>query len=188
MKSLHFNSKSRTIGHFFTIVLVLLLLTAGMGFAIESSTPSDNEQPAEPIVITSDTLLTDTNGNSAEFSGNVKAVQGDTVITSEKLKIFFKNKKSGKSNADETAMEKIIATGKVKIKFDNRVAVTQKAVYITSEKLLVLTGPDSTVTSEGNSISGEKITLNRADGRVRVEGGTKNRVKAIILPGKEGLN
>ncbi len=171
-----------------TILAAMLFLSVPTGFAVENKKASDTKKEADRIVITSDTLLSDPNGNNAEFSGNVKAVQGDTIITSNRLKIFFKKNSSENMNTGETAMEKIIASGNVIIKFDNRVAVTEKAVYITSEKLLVLTGQNSTVTSEGNSISGEKITVNRANGRVRVEGGTGNRVKAVILPGKDGLN
>ena len=43
-------------------------------------------------------------------------------------------------------------------------------------------GPDATVTSGDNTISGEKITFYRADGRFTVEGGTGGRVTATILP------
>jgi lipopolysaccharide export system protein LptA len=75
----------------------------------------------------------------------------------------------------------------VEIKFDNRVAVTQKAVYITAQRLMILTGPGTTVRDGENTISGETITFYRDDGRFDVDGGASGRVKALILPDGSGL-
>ena len=109
------------------------------------------------------------------------------MITADRLKIFFTGK-SEKDNASPTqSMEKLVATGNVEIKFDNRLAVAQQAVYITAQRVLTLTGPEATVTSGDNTISGESITFYREDGRFTVEGGSNGRVKAIILPEESGL-
>jgi lipopolysaccharide export system protein LptA len=43
------------------------------------------------------------------------------------------------------------------------------------------------VTSGDNTITGETITFYRADGRFTVEGGSKGRVTAVILPAESGL-
>jgi hypothetical protein len=39
------------------------------------------------------------------------------------------------------SLEKLVATGNVEIKFDNRLAVARQAVYITAQRMLILTGP-----------------------------------------------
>jgi lipopolysaccharide export system protein LptA len=53
--------------------------------------------------------------------------------------------------------------------------------------VLILKGPGATVSSGENTITGETITFYRADGRFTVEGGSKGRVSAVILPEKSGL-
>ncbi len=109
------------------------------------------------------------------------------MITADRLKIIF----SGQSKSGETSpaqsLERLVAAGNVKIKFDNRLAVAQQAVYITAQRVLTLTGPDATITSGDNTISGETITFYRDDGRFTVEGGPEGRVKAVILPEDSGL-
>ncbi len=90
--------------------------------------------------------------------------------------------------AGDESIKKIVANGNVQIKFDNRVAVTQQAVYITENRVLVLSGANSKVISGNNSISGEKITVYRTDGRIQVESGKEERVEAVLYPGEKGIN
>ena len=63
---------------------------------------------------------------------------------------------------------------------DQYQAKTDEAQYDVKTMTIVLAGENSTVTSGQNSISGSKIILYRADGRVKVEGG-KNRVNAVFF-------
>lgn len=138
------------------------------------------------IQITSNQLIADSNENSAEFSGDVKAIQEDTVITSDRLKLYFKKESNENGeNPDADSLLKILVTGNVEIKFDNRVAVTQEAVYITDEKRLILTGPNTKISSGKDTITGEKIIYYREKGRIEVEAGKGNRVEAIIYPGEK---
>ena len=138
------------------------------------------------IKITANTLIADSKENSAEFKGNVKAVQKETVITSDRLKIYFKKGRSENTqNPDPDSLEKIVVSGNVEIQFDKRVAVTQEAVYITKDKRLVLKGANTKITSGKDTITGEKITLFRDTGRIQVEGSRANRVEAIIYPGEK---
>jgi lipopolysaccharide export system protein LptA len=67
-------------------------------------------------------------------------------------------------------------------------AVTSEAAYMNESRLLVLTGPDSTVKSGQNSIVGAKITLDRASGRITVENSVENQVKALFFTNGKGLN
>lgn len=183
---MHLNFRTTVIKWF---VLCCLLLSMGkIGMAVDKSVEDTGEKKVEKINITADTLVSDPNENNAEFIGSVKVVQGETVIISDRLKIYFSKQKTDKPGTDEGSLEKIIATGNVRINFDNRVAVSEKAVYKVTEKILILTGPDTRVSDKENSISGEKITLHRIEGKIKVESGSKNRVKAVILPGNAGLN
>ena len=168
--------------------LLVLLVWPPPGLAAAESTPQKAAAPeAQKIHITAQRLISDTANNNAEFSGNVRATQGNTQINADSLKLFFSGQSTGAEASPAQSLEKLVATGNVEIKFDNRLAVAQQAVYITAQRVLILTGPGATVTSGENTISGETITFYRDDGRFTVEGGTGGRVKAIILPEESGL-
>jgi lipopolysaccharide export system protein LptA len=141
------------------------------------------------IHITSDKLISDNKAGYAEFIGNVKATQEDTVITSDSLKIYYKKHivNKGPLSVSEESIHKIIAKGNVEIKFDNRVATAQQAVYNTETMVLVLTGNNSKIISENDSISGERITFYRTDGRINVESGNKKRVEAVFFSKQKGI-
>jgi len=167
-----------------------------LGALSAPSAGADKKEPApvaesgkDKIRITADTLTTESKAQFAEFSGNVKAVQGATVIIADRLRIFYKKDAQNKAapRAEGTAIEKLEASGNVKITFDDKVAVTQKAVYLTEKRVLILSGPNSTVTSGKDSISGETITYNRADERIKVESGPNKRVEAVFSSGGAGL-
>jgi len=87
----------------------------------------------------------------------------------------------------EESINKIVAKGNVEIKFDNRVATAQQAIYNTETMVLVLSGNNSKIISENESISGEKITFYRIDGRINVESGNKKRVEAVFYSGQKGI-
>jgi lipopolysaccharide export system protein LptA len=162
-----------------------------------SATPTDagTESPAtvstdpetKKIHISADRLISNTADNNAEFIGNVRAKQGETLITADSLKIFFSGGSEAGSASPAQSLKKLVATGNVEIKFDNRLAVARQAVYITAQRMLILTGPGATITSGDNTITGETITFYRADGRFTVEGGSNGRVSAVILPEESGL-
>ena len=174
---------------------LLLCACFGIGFFPVGPSRAQTDRPAQSgkakppqkIHITSQRLISDQANNVAEFIGNVRANQGETEIVADSLKIFF-SRKSGDSDASPAqSLDKLVATGNVEIKFDNRLAVARQAVYITAQRVLILNGPGASVTSGENTITGETITFYRADGRFTVEGGAKGRVNAVILPAESGL-
>jgi len=178
---------------FFATAFILLacLVATPSGYADEKPRDTDTRNLAkdQKIHITADKLISDNNADYAEFIGNVRATQEDTVITAAKLKIFFKKnpKKKKETTVGEEAINKIVASGNVKIKFDNRVAVARQAVYNTETEVLVLSGNNSRIVSGKDSISGEKITLYRTTGRINVESGGEKRVEAVFYSGEKGL-
>ena len=173
-----------------TIFFCLMLCPPLTGHGTAGSDPpkpASADPEATKIHITAQRLVSDTTHNVAEFTGNVLARQGDTQITADSLKIFIAGKSEAGEASPEQSLEKLVATGNVEIKFDNRLAVARQAVYITAQRMLILNGPGATITSGDNTITGETITFYRADGRFTVEGGSNGRVKAVILPEKSGL-
>ena len=165
---------------------LVLMTTPGMA-QTDSPAQGDHASPPQKIHITSQRLISDHAGNVAEFLGDVHASQGNTQITADSLKIFFASKSDTDDTSPAQSLDKLVATGNVEIKFDNRLAVAQQAVYITAQRVLILKGPGASVTSGENTITGETITFYRADGRFTVEGGDNGRVTAVILPDESGL-
>jgi lipopolysaccharide export system protein LptA len=151
---------------------------------------SRNDSSDGKIRITAERLISDSEARFAEFSGNVKATQGDTVITADQLKIFYKSGPKGKAvvSPGGESIDKIVADGNVKIHFENRVAVAQHAVYTTETRVLVLSGAGSKVTSGTDYISGEKIIYYRTDGKIIVEGSSDKQVEAVIHSGEKGID
>ncbi|MEW6260431.1 MAG: LptA/OstA family protein [Thermodesulfobacteriota bacterium] len=148
------------------------------------------DKESERIHITSDSLVTDNNANYAEFIGNVSATQGTTLITSDKLRIYYQVSGTGKEKkiTSQDAVKRIVATGNVTIRFDNKVAVTEQAEYITDTGMIILTGANSRVTSGSNYVAGDKITLYRFQDKVTVERSKEKRVEAVFYPSEKGPN
>ena len=182
---MHFSC--RPVWQGFMVICLALGMAAVSCLGADSATAGkaadDTASTDGKIQITADRLISDSANNQAEFVGNVHAIQGQTRITADSLKIFFSKKSAGDDTGPAQSLEKLVASGNVQIKFDNRLAVARQAVYITAERVLILTGPDATITSGENTISGEKITFYRTDGRFTVEGdGPGKPVKATFLP------
>ena len=149
----------------------------------EPSAPVKQTQD-EPIQITADQLISDNAEQYAEFIGNVKAIQADWVITSDKLRIYYVGdllKSEEKSNSTEQSLKKIVATGNVKIRSEQYSADAEMAEYDTASMTIILSGEDSKLFKGKNSITGSKIILYQKDGRVKVEGSKNKRIKAVFF-------
>jgi lipopolysaccharide export system protein LptA len=152
--------------------------------ASEAIEKNGNKYENNPIRIKADKLIAHVETGEVEFIGNVKATQADDVVTSDRLKIIYdpdtvKNRTPDNKNV---SINKLIATGNVKIITDNIVAETERAEYTTKSKVIVLLGEQSKVSQGGHSITGTKFTLHRREGKLTVESSSENRVKAILQP------
>lgn len=143
----------------------------------EAPKTANNPEQTNKIEITSDRLLYDREQTVAEFSGNVRAVQDDRVITSASLKIFH-TQEGLQGETRSAAIEKIIASGNVVIHFDNRIAQAEQAVFMNKTKVLILSGSPARVVSGSDTISGDQITYYQTNGRIEVESGQDRRVEA----------
>ena len=138
------------------------------------------------IQIKADNLVAYNEASYAEFTGNVSAVQGTTLITSDKLKIYYSkaSENKGKKDTGEESIKKIVASGNVVIRSENRTAFTSMAEYTPASKVVVLSGAGSKVTSGNNYVSGEKITFYINEDRVIVERSKEKQVEAVFYSGE----
>lgn len=170
----------------FFVAPIFMLLCAIVAYAVENDLDENVDSVADKIHITSDMLELNRDDNKAEFTGNVKATQGDTVITSDSLTVYYSQAAdSKKTDGMEGTIKKICAVGNVKIMMDDKTAFAQNAVYTPDDSVLVLSGSDSKIVSANDSVTGDKITLYREDGRIVIEGAKDKPVKAIFYPEKE---
>lgn len=164
------------------------LLLAGPAWAQDPAADEAEAGKTPPVQITAQNLVADDVEKTATFSGEVRAVQGDTVILSDRLVIRYAGNPmaqgDGAGEGEGGGIRELEAEGNVRITFDEIVAESPKAVYTPAERVLVLSGPGSRVTRpESGTISGETITVFRDDGRIRFEGG----VEGLFFPGDAGL-
>ena len=190
MKNRQFKNSSAALAY---VLAFLTIVCVSCGFTCDARADRQaDRKPGDPIRITADKLVSDGRTNSAQFTGSVRAVQGQSILTADSLTLIFDSKgdQGGTSESAEGSanIKRIEAQGNVRIEFDNRVAVGEQAVYITDERKLVLKGPGAKVISGKDEVVGSTITFYRDDGRVSMEGDGKNRVKAIIHSGQGGLN
>lgn len=171
----------------FFVAAIFILLCAISSYAGEKHSDKKTDILTDKIHITSDMLELNRDDNKAEFTGNVKATQGDTVITSDTLTVVYYSQTAENKKTDEIKgkIKKIYAVGNVKIMMDDKTAFAHKAVYTPDDSVLVLSGTDSKIISNNDSVTGDKITLYRDDGRIVIEGGEDKPVKAIFYPEKE---
>ena len=167
-----------------TLVLTCAFYRPALGAAQDTGEKNAPEQQETPIEISADKLITNSEEQYAEFIGNVKAIQGNFVITSGVLRIYYEgdlvNTGAKASGSEQESLKKIVATENVKIVSDRYTATSDRAEYDAVTDIIILSGTDATVVSGKNSISGNKITLNQKSGEVKVEGGPKKRVKAVF--------
>jgi len=164
------------------LTLSLFGIFSLLSFALAQEMNLSKDPAKEKIHVTADSLISESNSRIAEFKGNVKVTQGDFIIKSDSLKIFYKESGGEKKAGTTESIEKILATGNVKIESEESTAFSQQAEYDTNTMIMVLTGEDSRVFDRKNSVTGSKITFNRKDGLVKAEGDNKRRVNAVFFP------
>jgi len=173
----------------FVVICIGILSGTPCLRAADDATAAPGKKSDNRIHITADRLVTDTQSQYAEFSGNVRVVRDDTVIQSDFLKIYYKESAGNDPQIDAGAdsIRSIVAQGNVKIKFDQQLATTQKAEWMPENQTIVLSGPGSTIVSGKNTITGSKITVHQVDNRISVEGGSTGQVEAVFYSEEGGL-
>ena len=173
-----------------TISAVTIMLLAPFIWAGEQFATEDKARAEEQIEIIADQFTTNNEEKYMDFTGDVRASQGNFVITSERLRIYYKaNSESTKSQTDsQESIKQIVASGDVKISSEKYIAETDLAEYDPDRKVLVLKGENSKIKSGKNLITGSIITVNRRDGQIKVERGPQKRVKALFYSKDKSMN
>jgi len=166
----------------FTIIVALYAVLSG-GVLVSATCAAEQEMKHDsnqPVNITANKLEADDNAGVFVFSGDVQAQQGEVFIYAQKMTVHYIDAASPSDGA-KRQIDKVEAEQDVRIVQLNRVATGQKAIFYHQEGRIVLTGDPRVVQGE-NNVAGERIIVYLNDNRSIVEGGEKQRVKAVFVP------
>lgn len=184
------------------LVLAGLLCAAAPAFAQAPGTFNGlNVQGDQPIAIESDQLDVDDAKALATFSGNVSVSQGETLIKTAKLLVYYIKAPAADAKAPADApkpklaaskgalpggnnqIDRIEASGKVYIKSTDQVATAETANFDMKTQLAILTG--NVVLSQGENVArGPKLTIHMDTGIAQFSGDAKSggRIKMLMAP------
>jgi lipopolysaccharide export system protein LptA len=168
-----------------------MVIMAGFPTAITAAeTPSQAAifKEDQEIHIKADEVIADLESGETQFVGNVRVSQGETMVTAERMNVYYRKPEGDPDKLDiKGSISKIVASGNVKINYEKIIALTEEAVYMADSKKLTLSGTNSKVISGANSITGPKFILSLAIGGLSVEGSDGQRVRALLFPGDGDL-
>ena len=146
----------------------------------------------EPIEISSDRLVLEQNQQLATFTGNVDAVQGDTTLRSDVLRVFYLSDEEREANPTQQTVKRLEADGKVIITQPGETAEGDSGVYDLAAGKMVLIG--NVVLTQGKSVvKGDRLDVDRNTGVSVVTANTPatggatraQRVRALFVPEPE---
>ena len=142
----------------------------------------------EPIEISSDRLVLEQNQQLATFTGNVDAVQGDTTLRLDVLRVFYLSDEERASPTQQT-VKRLEADGKVIITQPGETAEGDSGIYDLAAAKMVLIG--NVVLTQGKSVvKGDRLDVDRNTGVSVVPANTPatggatraQRVRALFVP------
>lgn len=127
----------------------------------------------EPIDITGDTA--EFQDNNAVWTGNVRVVQGETILTSERLEAVI---------TDEGDFETITAIGSVRYSNGKEAITGERAVFDDAARTIVIT--DNVIVTQGKQVmSAGKITYWVDTGKVFFTPEAGKRIRGLFFTGKD---
>lgn len=174
-----------------TLKTISLFIVAGSLFLFSvAHAVSDS---AEPIHIEADRMVSQENKNSVVFIGNVDAKQGDLVIRTDEMTVFYAETKDSTDREQSSDVDKLICKGNVEISQGDWLGTGKRMDYYAKDRTVILSG-DAKGWQGQNMVAGKTITYYLDEGRSVVEGpatadtkgqekgGKPGRVKAVIHP------
>jgi lipopolysaccharide export system protein LptA len=166
-----------------------LLVLGAPAAASAQAAPHDKNLPIE---ITADRLDVVQPDRIATFTGNVDAVQGDMVLSADRLKVFYNSdgERAAPAAAGTGSVRRIEAEGNVFLSSPRQTAQGERGVYDVASDHVTLNG--SVVLTQGDDvIRGDRLEVDLASGHSRVlaaeSGGADGaappkRVRALFVP------
>lgn len=154
----------------------LLVLVAGFSLAAGHAGAQQTESKMkgmqlsndQPIQIQSDKLEIRDQERKAEFTGNVKVVQGTTTMQAGRMVVYYKSGEGSVAGGDAD-IEKIDVFNKVYLKSETQEATADAGTFNMVNETLVLNG-EKVVLSEGENVFvGCKLTVAMRTGEAKLD-------------------
>jgi lipopolysaccharide export system protein LptA len=169
---------------YYVLVLTVFLLSS---FRVYAENIFSDKQLNGSMDITSNSMEVFKDKKLVVFSGNAKVIQGNRVLKSDKLLLYFKSEpdKKNKIGTIETDtagdLERIEAKGNVYLNNEEKIATGDEAIYFRDSNKVIMIG-NASLKEGKTSIKGDRVTVFLNENRGIVEGNTQTQVKAIIYP------
>lgn len=136
---------------------------------------------SKAIEVTANTLDVIQSESVARFVGNVIVSQGALELKAATITLHYTTEKSQKSNP----VSLIEAKSGVTMSSKSEAVTCEWLRYDIADARITL-GGNVTLTRDGNTLSGDKLTIDLNTGLSRLEGGaaTGGRVRGVFIPGK----
>jgi lipopolysaccharide export system protein LptA len=168
-------------------VLLLIASAAGAG-AQQAARQGTAEGGDEPIEITADRLVLAQDQQLATFYGNVDAVQGDTTLRSDELRVYYTSSEERQASGSGQSVRRLEAEGNVVITQPGETASGRSGVYDVLSRKMMLEG-DVVLTRGQNVVRGDRLDVDLATDVSTVSsapapGGERDRerVRALFVP------
>lgn len=190
-------TKARILRMGFVALVLGLVAAPGASFAQDSQQVpfgslklSDGK---DPINIDADKLdILDRDGK-AIFTGNVSVVQGDAVLKSGKMVVYYDKSAqdeegkapSGTAGLSSSGIDRLELSGKVYLKSGTQIATGDSGTFDGKTQVMVLQGQKVVLTDGDNVATGCKLTAHMDTGKAFLEsckGKSKGRVSIIMSP------
>ena len=139
---------------------------------------SQQHDTSLPIEITADSLEVVQDQKIATFTGNVDAVQGDLVLSADRLRVHYGDDGAMPGPPDSSSIRRIEAEGNVFLTSPRETAQGDAGVYDVASNQLTMEGA-VVLTRDENVIRGQRLEIDLVSGRSRMlaavpstEGGT----------------
>jgi len=150
----------------------------------------------EPVQINADKLEMRDKEGIAIFTGNVSVVQGQSVLKSGKMTVYYaKSDENGGGQQSQTEATGLGAAGidhlevsdKVYLKSGTQIATGDSGTYDAKTQTMTLQGKKVVLSDGDNVATGCKLTANTATGKAFLESckGQAGRVSIILTPKNE---
>ena len=173
------------------------LWMASLSESADAALPKGGVDHAVSTTITAKKMTVKNQDSQAVFEGAVVLTRGSLIVYSDRMVVIFREQDPASSEnqkgsqpvkgsvngkgpdavpaVSNRSVNRIEATGRVKIEKDSGSATCEKAVYYHEGDKIVLTG-DPVAWEKGTRVSGKQITMFLAEDRSVVEGGSHVRI------------
>ncbi len=135
----------------------------------------------KPVQVDGDRLEVLEDQGKAIFEGNVRVVQGETILRTGKLEIYYVRNADGSVATGGAQIDRLEASNGVNIQSGTQVATGETGTFDMASEILTLSGKRVTLSEDGNVATGCKLTVNMRNSRAKLEGCGTGASRPTIL-------